>query len=77
MGLSNHSPFPGTTGSGNYVIICDVRPREQAEVLVTLGDLVGKKKRIWVPNKMAQVLSSGDAISHQRKPLVITEKLVV
>lgn len=51
VGLSNHPTFPGTTGSGNYVIICDVRPREQAEVLVTLGDLVGKKRGFGSPTR--------------------------
>lgn len=54
--------------------------REQIEIFgflwVTWG---GGAKRNWVPKKKAQVLSQGmggDGISHWRKPLFITWKLV-
>lgn len=52
--------------------------RTDRDFWVSLGDL-GGAKRIWVPKKKAQVLSQGmggGSVSHQRKPLFITWKLV-
>lgn len=53
--------------------------REQIEIFGFLWVTWGVAKRNWVPKKKAQVLSQGmggDGISHRRKPLFITWKLV-